>query len=110
MLLLSGPALSEVPEDEKSEDPITNNLDLMKAVACSSNAQNLKLGILPRRLQAFETCKGIARNVAEVMVAPMQPTWRSKAGAVVGVRLFDILTSIVVRIRSSALGKSPALD
>ncbi|CAE7946505.1 MTREX [Symbiodinium sp. KB8] len=33
--------------DEKSEDPITNNLDLMKA---------------------FETCKGIARNVAEVMV------------------------------------------
>ena len=30
--------------DEKSEDPITNNLDLMKA---------------------FETCKGIARNVAE---------------------------------------------
>lgn len=33
--------------DEKSEDPITNNLDLMKA---------------------FETCKGIARNVAEIMV------------------------------------------
>ena len=33
--------------DEKSEDPITNNLDLMKA---------------------YETCKGIARNVAEVMV------------------------------------------
>eukprot|EP00931_Biecheleriopsis_adriatica_P061271 TRINITY_DN36836_c0_g1_i1.p1 TRINITY_DN36836_c0_g1~~TRINITY_DN36836_c0_g1_i1.p1 ORF type:complete len:1062 (-),score=260.86 TRINITY_DN36836_c0_g1_i1:47-3232(-) len=33
--------------DEKSEDPITNNLDLMKA---------------------FETCKGIARNVAEVML------------------------------------------
>ena len=32
--------------DEKSEDPITNNLELMKA---------------------FETCKGIARNVAEVM-------------------------------------------
>lgn len=32
--------------DEKSEDPITNNLDLMKA---------------------FDTCKGIARNVAEVM-------------------------------------------
>ena len=32
--------------DEKSEDPITNNLDLMKA---------------------FETCKGIARNVAEIM-------------------------------------------
>lgn len=33
--------------DEKSEDPITNNLDLMKA---------------------FDTCKGIARNVAEVML------------------------------------------
>jgi len=33
--------------DEKSEDPITNNLDLMKA---------------------FDTCKGIAKNVAEVMV------------------------------------------
>ena len=33
--------------DEKSEDPITNNLELMKA---------------------YETCKGIARNVAEVMV------------------------------------------
>ncbi|CAE8583613.1 unnamed protein product, partial [Polarella glacialis] len=33
--------------DEKSEDPITNNLELMKA---------------------FETCKGIARNVAEVML------------------------------------------
>lgn len=33
--------------DEKSEDPITNNLELVKA---------------------FETCKGIARNVAEVML------------------------------------------
>eukprot|EP00930_Biecheleria_cincta_P028758 TRINITY_DN20049_c0_g1_i1.p1 TRINITY_DN20049_c0_g1~~TRINITY_DN20049_c0_g1_i1.p1 ORF type:complete len:1065 (+),score=272.73 TRINITY_DN20049_c0_g1_i1:63-3257(+) len=38
--------------DEKSEDPITNNLDLMKA---------------------FETCKGIARNVAEVMVENKLP-------------------------------------
>ena len=37
--------------DEKSEDPITNNLDLMKA---------------------FETCKGIARNVAEIMVGDTQ--------------------------------------
>jgi ATP-dependent RNA helicase DOB1 len=33
--------------DEKSENPITNNLDLMKA---------------------FDTCKGIARNIAEVML------------------------------------------
>merc|ERR1712190_335199 len=38
--------------DEKSEDPITNNLDLMKA---------------------FDTCKGIARNVAEVMVENKLP-------------------------------------
>eukprot|EP00928_Gymnodinium_smaydae_P020163 TRINITY_DN17797_c0_g1_i1.p1 TRINITY_DN17797_c0_g1~~TRINITY_DN17797_c0_g1_i1.p1 ORF type:complete len:584 (-),score=183.46 TRINITY_DN17797_c0_g1_i1:136-1887(-) len=38
--------------DEKSEDPITNNLELMKA---------------------FDTCKGIARNVAEVMVENKLP-------------------------------------
>merc|ERR1712039_843057 len=38
--------------DEKSEDPITNNLDLMKA---------------------FDTCKGIARNVAEVMLENTLP-------------------------------------
>merc|ERR1719473_604844 len=38
--------MSTLVFDEKSEDPITNNLDLMKA---------------------FDTCKGIARNVAEVM-------------------------------------------
>merc|ERR1712187_321462 len=38
--------------DEKSEDPITNNLDLMKA---------------------FDTCKGIARNVAEVMLENKLP-------------------------------------
>jgi len=38
--------------DEKSEDPITNNLELMKA---------------------FDTCKGIARNVAEVMVENKMP-------------------------------------
>ena len=36
--------------DEKSEDPITNNMELMKA---------------------FETCKGIARNVAEIMVGDL---------------------------------------
>jgi ATP-dependent RNA helicase DOB1 len=38
--------------DEKSEDPITNNLNLMKA---------------------FDTMKGIARNVAEVMVENKMP-------------------------------------
>jgi len=38
--------------DEKSEDPITNNLDLMKA---------------------FDQIKGIARNVAEVMVENKMP-------------------------------------
>jgi len=38
--------------DERSEDPITNNLDLMKA---------------------FDTCKGIARNVAEIMVENKLP-------------------------------------
>lgn len=38
--------------DEKSEDPITNNMELMKA---------------------FETCKGIARTVAEVMVENKLP-------------------------------------
>eukprot|EP00929_Paragymnodinium_shiwhaense_P079590 TRINITY_DN4148_c0_g1_i1.p1 TRINITY_DN4148_c0_g1~~TRINITY_DN4148_c0_g1_i1.p1 ORF type:complete len:1051 (-),score=311.45 TRINITY_DN4148_c0_g1_i1:306-3458(-) len=38
--------------DERSEDPITNNLDLMKA---------------------FDTCKNIARNVAEVMVENKLP-------------------------------------
>merc|ERR1712232_476818 len=38
--------------DEKSEDPITNNLDLMKA---------------------FDTCKGIARNIAEVMIENKLP-------------------------------------
>merc|ERR1712183_271471 len=38
--------------DEKSEDPITNNLQLMKA---------------------FDTMKGIARNVAEVMVENKMP-------------------------------------
>merc|ERR1712151_100509 len=38
--------------DEKSEDPITNNLDLMKA---------------------FDTCKGIARNVAEIMLENKLP-------------------------------------
>merc|ERR1712129_639993 len=38
--------------DEKSEDPITNNLDLMKA---------------------FDSIKGIARNVAEVMVENKMP-------------------------------------
>merc|ERR1719265_2774971 len=38
--------------DEKSEDPITNNLNLMKA---------------------FDTMKGIARNVAEVMLENKMP-------------------------------------
>lgn len=38
--------------DEKSEDPITNNLDLMKA---------------------FDSMKGIARNVAEVMLENKMP-------------------------------------
>jgi ATP-dependent RNA helicase DOB1 len=38
--------------DEKSEDPITNNLDLMKA---------------------FDSIKGIARNVAEVMLENKMP-------------------------------------
>merc|ERR1712048_849785 len=38
--------------DEKSEDPITNNLDLMKA---------------------FDTCKGIARNVGEIMLENKLP-------------------------------------
>lgn len=38
--------------DEKSEDPITNNMELMKA---------------------FETCKGVARTVAEVMVENKLP-------------------------------------
>merc|ERR1712217_623186 len=38
--------------DEKSENPITTNLDLMKA---------------------FDTCKGIARNIAEVMLENKLP-------------------------------------
>merc|ERR1712083_560849 len=38
--------------DEKSEDPITHNLELMKA---------------------FDTMKGIARNVAEVMLENKMP-------------------------------------
>merc|ERR1712232_1178196 len=58
--------------DEKSEDPITNNLDLMKA---------------------FDTIKGIARNVAEVMQENKIPIDVEEYVSKVKPQLMDVVLS-----------------